>query len=214
MKYIIMADGCAKRWNNYKNIPKHLIEIGGEPIIARTVRLLKENGVEDITITSHDPRYNFATRYEPIGNEYEIDKFNKELLEENTAYIYGDVFFSEEAIKTIVNTPTEDFMFFGRHSASLEKTGKTWEEIFAIKVKDTQYFLKSVDFIRCGIIDGSVWRGGAWELYRHMVGLDLKDNSLNGHFTTIDDETDDFDFPEDLERWLEINEVKYNNTNI
>ena len=29
MKYIIMADGKGTRWNNYHNIPKHLIEIGG-----------------------------------------------------------------------------------------------------------------------------------------------------------------------------------------
>ena len=51
MKYIIMADVDGKRWNNYIGIPKHLIEINGEPILARTVRLLKENGIDDIVIT-------------------------------------------------------------------------------------------------------------------------------------------------------------------
>ena len=34
-----MADGEGKRWGNYLGIPKHLIEIDGEPIIKRTVRL-------------------------------------------------------------------------------------------------------------------------------------------------------------------------------
>ena len=29
MKYIIMADGKGTRWQNYNDIPKHLIEIGG-----------------------------------------------------------------------------------------------------------------------------------------------------------------------------------------
>ena len=58
MKYIIMADGKGTRWNNYHNIPKHLIEIGGETLLARTVRLLRENDARaDIVITSHDPRY-------------------------------------------------------------------------------------------------------------------------------------------------------------
>ena len=42
MKYIIMADGKGKRWNYYNDIPKHLIEIDGETLLERTVRLLKK----------------------------------------------------------------------------------------------------------------------------------------------------------------------------
>lgn len=134
----------------------------------------------------------------------------RELLEENTTFLWGDTFYSEVAIKNIVETNTEDFLFFGRHSSSLNKTGKRWEEIFALKIKDTEHFIKGLDFIRECVINDTIWRGGSWELYRYMVGLDLKDNALKGHFYTIDDETDDFDYPNDLERWLEINEIKYN----
>ena len=43
MKYIIMADGKGTRWQNYNDIPKHFIEINGEKIIERTVRLLRDN---------------------------------------------------------------------------------------------------------------------------------------------------------------------------
>ena len=59
MKYIIMADGEGKRWGNYKNVPKHLITIEGETILARTLRLLQENNIpkQDIWVTSSDPRY-------------------------------------------------------------------------------------------------------------------------------------------------------------
>ena len=84
MKYIIMADGKGTRWNNYHNIPKHLIEIGGETLLARTVRLLRENdALADIVITSHDPRYEVsgARRYEPQNNHLEIDRFTEELIE-------------------------------------------------------------------------------------------------------------------------------------
>ena len=42
MKYIIMADGQGNRWDNFNNIPKHLIEINNETLLSRTVRLLKE----------------------------------------------------------------------------------------------------------------------------------------------------------------------------
>ena len=57
MKYIIMAAGKGTRWNNYLGIPKHLIEINGETLLARTTRLLKENGIKNYIITSSDERY-------------------------------------------------------------------------------------------------------------------------------------------------------------
>ena len=68
MKYIIMADGKGKRWNNHGGIPKHFVKIDDERIIERTIRLLKENDSnKEIIVTSHDKKYDFenATRYEP-----------------------------------------------------------------------------------------------------------------------------------------------------
>ena len=51
MKYIIMCGGTYKKW--WK--PRQLAEIKGEALVARTIRLLRENGVEDIAIsTNHD----------------------------------------------------------------------------------------------------------------------------------------------------------------
>ena len=76
MRFVIMADGQGTRWNNYMGIPKHLIEIDGEPIIARTVRLLneiaKERGEDaDVIITSHDARYDFpGSRRHEIGRAH------------------------------------------------------------------------------------------------------------------------------------------------
>ena len=37
--------------------PKHMTEIKGEPIVARTIRLLRDCGVTDIAISSHDDRF-------------------------------------------------------------------------------------------------------------------------------------------------------------
>ena len=51
MKYIIMCGGTYKRWET----PRQLTEIRGEPIVARTIRLLRENGVSDIAISSNNP---------------------------------------------------------------------------------------------------------------------------------------------------------------
>ena len=50
MKYIIMCGGTYKRWET----PRQLTEICGEPLIARTIRLLRENGISDIAISSNN----------------------------------------------------------------------------------------------------------------------------------------------------------------
>ena len=101
MKYIIMADGKGTRWNNYNNIPKHFIEVDGEMLLARTVRLLHLFDKEcEVIITSHDERYEVegATRYEPKENVLEIDRFTRELIEDNICFLYGDTYYSEESI--------------------------------------------------------------------------------------------------------------------
>ena len=116
MKYVVMADGKGTRWNNYMNIPKHLVKVDGETIIGRTVRLLNEyDDSAEVIVTSHDPRYEFegATRYEPINNVLEIDRFTYELIENNMCFLYGDTYYTEDAIKSIVNTKTDELLFFG-----------------------------------------------------------------------------------------------------
>ena len=116
MKYIIMADGKGTRWQNYNDIPKHFIEIGGETLLARTVRLLNEGDeAADVIITSHDPRYEVpgARRYEPLNNHLEIDRFTEELIGDDVCFLYGDTYYSQEAMDTILKTETEDMIFFG-----------------------------------------------------------------------------------------------------
>ena len=44
MKYIIMCGGIYKKWET----PRQMLPINGEPIVARTIRLLRENGIKDI----------------------------------------------------------------------------------------------------------------------------------------------------------------------
>lgn len=86
MLYIIMADGDGKRWSNYLGVPKHLIEINGETLLARIVRLLKENGIQDkdIIITARDERYNYADRIPQTDRDCEIDRFEESPLKAET----------------------------------------------------------------------------------------------------------------------------------
>lgn len=117
-------------------IPKHLAEVQGEQIIARTVRLLREAGDGyEIIVTSHDPRYEFegCIRHEPINNIYEIDRFTDELIISDMCFLYGDTFYTEESISKILNTKAEDLLFFGNQ-----------ESIVAVNIKDHILFRKHV----------------------------------------------------------------------
>ena len=56
MKYIIMCGG------NYKDkfeTPKPLLKVNGEILVERTIRLLKENGIDDIGISTNNPAFNY-----------------------------------------------------------------------------------------------------------------------------------------------------------
>lgn len=114
MKYIIMAAGAGTRWNNYLGVPKHLIELNGETLLGRTTRLLQENGITDYVITCEDPRY---AQYGPTAaqtkHDCEIDRFEESLVDGPVCYLYGDVYYSDYAMKTIVNAETDNILFFG-----------------------------------------------------------------------------------------------------
>ena len=53
MKYIIMCGGQYKKWET----PRQLTKINGESIVERTIRLLKENGVDDIAISTNNKAF-------------------------------------------------------------------------------------------------------------------------------------------------------------
>ena len=55
MKYIIMAGGS---YNKFE-IPKQLLKINGEVIIERTIRLLRENGINDIAVNTNNPAFDY-----------------------------------------------------------------------------------------------------------------------------------------------------------
>ena len=192
MKYIIMADGKGTRWNNYHNIPKHLIEIGGETLLARTVRLLRENdALADIVITSHDPRYEVsgARRYEPQNNHLEIDRFTEELIADDVCFLYGDTFYSESVIQKIADTPAEKLLFFGNERS-----------IVAIKVADGALFRQHVDRVRALFLAGKIEKCIGWQVYQSFEGLPFGEKTIAADYILIQDGTEDFNAPEDYNR--------------
>lgn len=217
---IIVAAGEATRWKNHLGTNKHLIIIEEEPLLHRTIRLLRERGIVDIFVVSKDdPRYKIKKTKQYIAkldyeNNADADKFlsSRELWNEKdrTILIYGDCYFTDDAMDKIVNYKGEKWMLFCRPDAS-KITGTKWGECFAISFLPHQNIeceeklhyiaeLKKTDVItRCG----------GWELYRAMTGR-VGEKVRRPHtmietdtagYIVIDDWTDDFDYPEDYDTW-------------
>lgn len=191
MNYIIMADGKGTRWNNYGDIPKHFIKVEGETLLARTVRLLHEYDPGcRVTITSHDPRYEVegAVRYEPKNNVLEIDRFTAELIADDVCFLYGDTYYSHEAMEAVTGTPAEDILFFGNHRS-----------IVAVKVRDGQLFRRHVDRVRELYLAGQIEKCIGWQVYQSFMGLPFGEKTITDKYVLLADETRDFNSPEDYE---------------
>lgn len=194
MKYVVMADGKGTRWNNYMNVPKHLAKVEGETIIGRTVRLLNEfDDNAEVIITSHDPRYEFegATRYEPINNVLEIDRFTYELIEDNTCFLYGDTYYTEDAIKNIINAETDELLFFGNSKS-----------IVAVKVANSSIFRDNIDKVRNLYLEGKINNCKGWQVYQSYMNLDYDKKEIADKFVVLDSKTIDYNTPEEYERSL------------
>ena len=209
MKYVILSDS-----DNVEPFiePRQLAMINGEPLVKRTIRLLKENGVKDIIITSHDERFDNlgATRYEPKHNDYSgknqtgywLDAFPKELMTEPITYLLGDVYFSEDAIKTIVNSETNSILFFctDKRLGYSYKYIKHHDEPFGFKVVDHELFKKHIELLKKMYDEKKTGRHPiAWELYRSINGLDVNKHTLTKNYIAINDETCDIDRVEDID---------------
>lgn len=181
MKYIVMCGGDYHKW--WKK-PRQLVKVKGEPLVARTIRLLRENGIEDIAISTNDPVFkqfgvpilshkNEYAGYDPKSPHkgYWCDGFYP--MDEPACYIFGDVYFSPEAIKTIVETETDDIEFFGSAPPFPLEYPKTNEEPFAFKVVNQQHLREACEEVKRLHKQGGVFFRDpiAWELWEVIKGL-------------------------------------------
>ena len=205
MKYVILSDGTSKDFE----IPRQLTKINDEPLIKRTIRLLKENGIKDILITSHDKRFDNlgVPRYEPLYNDWDyisktgywLSAFPIELLNEPICFLFGDVYYSENAIKTIVNTETLDLLFFCTYENKDKRYIKHHDEPLAYKVKDYETFKKHINIVKKMKDDGLCCREPiVWELYRSINGQDINVHKMTKNYIAINDESCDIDNTYDI----------------
>ena len=204
MKYILMCGG-----DYHTETPKQLREYGtGLTIIERTIKFLQLNGVEDIAISTNDPRFEWLGlpilhHENNFGNGgHWLEAFYP--MTEPCCYIFGDVFFSPQAIKTIVDAETKDIDFFASSPPFSASYIKSWAEPFAFKVSSPQKFRRCINTCKELARQGAFQREPiAWELWQVIKKTPL--NVIDyANYHTINDYTCDVDRPEDLEKIREV----------
>jgi len=204
MKYIIMCGGTYRQWDR----PRQLTVVDFEPLVARTIRLLRENGIEDIAISSDNPVFEqFGLPVLRHDNSYDTTGYNNFTgywcdafypTDEPTCYIFGDVVFSPEAIRTIVDTETDDIEFFASAPPFAEEYPKRWAEPFALKVINTEHLKHAVSLTKQYDDQGLFRRKPImWELWQVIQGAPLNHIDYNS-YTVINDYTCDIDDPDEV----------------
>ena len=205
-KVIIMAGG------KYDTFKKHkgLSVINGEPLIERTIRLLKENNIEDIKISANNDYFDYlgieilkhdnSFKYENgkiIG--YWLDAYYP--TNEPTIYLHSDVYYTEDAIKKILNLNPTVNTFIGNQYA-LNKEHKKVGEPFGWIIVDQKSFREAINKTKQLQDENKIERGYAisWELYEILNGHDVNDFIISEDtYLAIYDETDDVDSPKKIE---------------
>lgn len=208
-KYIIM---CGGDYSTYFDKPRQLSVVNGEVLVERTIRLLKENGIKDISISTNYTDFDYLgvpilkheNNYRTVGEKvkgYWCDAFYP--IDEPVCYIFGDVYFSEEAIKKIVETKTDDIELFGSKPPYAKNYPKNHEEPFALKVANTKHLKEAIKTTKKYEDENRFWRKPImWELWTIIkkAPLQKKVDKYLAEYIVINDYTSDIDRKSDIQK--------------
>jgi len=172
-----MANGKSSRWHAETGGPKHLVVINGESLLERIVRQLAELKQADIIITSGNPAYTVygAKRHEPASNKLELDRFTTELIRDDCCFLYGDTFYTDAAMETIVEASVNDVIFAGNAKS-----------IVAVIIKKKEPFLQAISKVRNAIKNAELTDGKGWHVYSAHVGQSLTSRDISKDFLMVD----------------------------
>jgi choline kinase len=206
-RVLILAAGDATRWQNHRGTPKHRVIIEDEVLIERTARQFLKYTNDVVTVVQKNAhQVEGCSMYVPgqSRNLKDMAKFMSSQTiwsDDRTVLVFGDVYFTDEAVETIMSD-TQQWRFYLRKEAS-EITGKPWREIFGISFDAS--FNKDINTAILRVVSrNTAFSSGGWHLLMEL----LRTEDRNKLFTTddhinIDDWTEDFDFPKDLDTWEE-----------
>lgn len=213
MKYIIMCGGVFDKRRDLRQ----LIKVDGEPLVSRTIRLLRNAGVDDIAISSN------RIEFERLGVPVLCHPNSLNVYAENigewldcfyptdkpVCYIFGDVLFSPSAIQIIADYKEKDIQFFASAPPFAEEYIKQYAEPFAFKVFNPKKFFEYVELTKQYEHQRKFARNPAiaWELWQVITGEEL--NHINYKtYCAINDYTCDVDSVEELEKFRKKGVIK------
>ena len=205
-RVLILAAGDGSRWNNYQGVSKHKVVVEGEVLIERiATQFLKYT--DDVVIVARDQSYRVdgcSLYIAKLNKKYkDMDKFmsSKNLWSDTkTILVFGDVYFTDEAVDTIMTNKTEYCFFLRKRGSKI--TGKNKEEIFAISfyAKNNNMMLSTIKEI---ISQNLPFSAGGWLLLKTLFNMNVGWRHRNTkNYINIDDWTDDFDYPQDFDNWI------------
>ena len=207
MKAIILCNGTDAGWNGHLGVPKQLIKIDGETILARTVRQCRQRDVESVVISTSRPELKLPgvevleLNPEPYRTKTPagLNTVCAWATDENTVLLLGDVRYSDSAISEVLN-PRDLWTFFCRFGPRYGKNEPIGGEGWAVQfpAHEQGKYLRVLNYLALLDLPGQHF----WQQYRAMNSADpLIHKILDGH-VIIDDETEDFDYPGEIEVWL------------
>lgn len=208
MRIFILANGEATRWENYLGVDKQLIEIDGETIINRMVRLCRKYGLTDIVIVGPyevDGATNFIPEEEinPIGKYEVVKPLTSDITE--FALLYGDCYYSEKIIEDLATRKTDKKWLHWTCNRPNSITGKPYPEGYIHTVYDKDFWFKKCDEYHT-LLDSGLEHKIDWQFLRFLLNIDLdihQPELMQENEVDWEDESDDIDYPIDYDRWME-----------
>lgn len=206
MRVFILANGKATRWENYLGVDKQLIEIDGETLLKRTVRLLKENGLNDIWLIGKyeiDGAKNYIPDFESVIGKYDIVRKVVDDVNE-FALLYGDCYYSDKIIQDLATRKTDKKWLHWTCNRENKITGKPYPEGYIHTVYDKEYWFKKCDEYK-KLLDSGLEHKLDWQFLRFLLNIDLdihQPELMKENEVDWEDETDDMDYPIDYDRWM------------
>ena len=210
MKVFILAAGNGSRWGNYIGVEKQLIKIDGETILHRMCRLCYENGINknDLIIIG-----NFKDEY-ATNDIFENCKLKRELFlaiakkyNEPFILLNGDCYYTDAIIKDCIERKIEKWGHWCRLNAN-PFTGKPWGEGYIHKVTDVNWWINKLETFNRLCEEGTINLTNDWTINRYLAEWEdiytHKEDLPNEYDILWNDETDDFDFPQDLDCFIKL----------
>lgn len=190
----IMAQGNQARMGAALATPKQLLEVNGEPIISRTIRLLGPRPF--FVVAEANDHWRALDHPTPIltlpsqGN-YLVPGIMacKQFWTDDTLFLLGDVVYSKAVLDRILIEQTRALLIWGRTKPN-PVTKRSWPEMYALRFGP----------------------GGANRITEQAAACktlhDIREKVSGGsEFQEVSDYTDDIDWPKDLETLPALSEA-------